>query len=60
MTRKCKICGAKMKLTVDRRYEITKIPVGLMALTEPAITYEAFDCPKCGCQNIVNEREGNE
>lgn len=21
-------------------------------------TFEAFDCPHCGCQNIVNIREG--
>ena len=25
-------------------------------MTAPT-TYEAFDCPKCGCQNIVNVRE---
>lgn len=29
----------------------------MAVFTLPA-TYECFDCPKCGCQNRVNERKG--
>jgi hypothetical protein len=53
--RKCKVCGkwfilsAKNKYTIPKR-EISAIVVGLYSC------YEAFDCPKCGCQNIVNIR----
>lgn len=27
-------------------------------LVEGQKAYECFDCPECGCQNIVNIREG--
>ena len=56
--KKCKVCGSKLTLHHSLRYEITKMPVGLNCLTEAPIIYEAFDCPKCGCQNIVGVREG--
>ena len=46
-----------MKLTSDKRYEVMRLPVGLGCLTEHAHVFECFDCSKCGCQNIVNERE---
>jgi len=55
--KKCTVCGNKLVLHCSLRYEITKTPVGLNCLTEAPITYEAFDCPHCGCQNIVNVRE---
>ena len=46
---KCKICGARMKLKAEDRYEI------------PCFVkhrkFEAFNCRKCGCQNIVNVKE---
>ena len=29
----------------------------LAVLTKPSKIFEAFDCPRCGCQNIVNIRE---
>lgn len=28
-------------------------------LIRAAKVFEAFDCPQCGCQNIVNIREGS-
>lgn len=30
----------------------------IMAVFSTPVTYECFDCPKCGCQNRVNERKG--
>lgn len=56
---KCKVCGKRFKLLKENRYEVVKIPVGLNCLTEGSVTYEAFDCPRCGCQNIVNIKEGH-
>ena len=56
---KCKVCGKKFKLTADKRYEVVKRPVGFSCLTTAPVTYEAFDCPHCGCQNVVNVREEN-
>ena len=54
---KCKTCGKRMRLTAAARYEIVDKPIGLAILTEKPKIFEAFDCPRCGCQNIVNIRE---
>lgn len=54
---KCKICGKRFKLIKDKRYEVVKTPTKIAALTEEEKCYECFDCPNCGCQNIVNIRE---
>ena len=53
---KCKACGSKLKLTNDRRYVVVKHSIADL-LTNP-VAYECFDCQRCGCQNIVNVREG--
>ena len=54
---KCKVCGKRMRLNAKDRYDVVVYPVGVNCLVEGAKHYEAFDCPKCGCQNIVNVRE---
>ena len=54
---RCKVCGKFMRLKKEDRYEAIERPSGLNALTEGTVIFEAFDCPKCGCQNIVNVRE---
>ena len=55
--KRCKVCGKRLDLDKVKRYEITREPFGLQCLTEIPKTFEAFDCEKCGCQNIVNIRE---
>lgn len=50
---KCKVCGKHMNLNKKDRYEIVKPRKGFIS----PIIYEAFDCRRCGCQNIVNVRE---
>lgn len=55
---KCKICGRRFRLKSENRYEVVKAPVGLQCLTADTKIFECFDCPHCGCQNIVNVREG--
>ena len=55
---KCKVCGKRFALAKENKYEIVKEPTGLGVLTEQTKIYEAFDCPRCGCQNIVNIKEG--
>lgn len=50
---KCKVCGYKMKLEAKDRYEILNHDWANLK----ANYLEAFDCKKCGCQNIVNVRE---
>ena len=51
--RKCNTCGRRFRLLAKNRYEVMKRPVGLNILTEGTVYYNAFDCPRCGCQNIV-------
>lgn len=55
--KRCKVCGRRLKLDKGLRYEVTFIPAGIKALVESPMTYEAFDCLYCGCQNIVGVRE---
>ncbi len=51
--KKCSICGRRFKLLAENRYEVVIRPAGLNCLTEGTTYYNAFDCPHCGCQNIV-------
>lgn len=52
----CKICKKYFKARKEDKYLAQK-PRGLSDLASAPTTFEAFDCPKCGCQNIVNVRE---
>lgn len=50
---KCKICGKEFRLNKENRYLVQNVSLaGLLNRNY----HEAFDCPFCGCQNIVNER----
>lgn len=53
----CKVCKRYFRPKADKKYLVTNAPVGLKILSEAPRTFEAFDCPRCGCQNIVNIRE---
>lgn len=50
---KCNTCGRRFRLLAKNKYEVMKTPVGLSMLTQGTVYYNAFDCPHCGCQNIV-------
>ena len=54
MKRKCKVCKKRFNLKKENKYQIYVAPVGLNCIVEGGKTFEAFDCPMCGCQNIVN------
>jgi hypothetical protein len=54
----CQICGALFELNNANRYLIVEDEAPLTAMFSVPATYECFDCPKCGCQNRVNERKG--
>lgn len=56
---KCKVCGKRFRLLKKDRYEILVPPTFSEVLVGSKDTIsECFDCPKCGCQNIVNDRKG--
>lgn len=60
---KCKVCGRRMRLKSEDRYEVIKTeelaPFEALTKVPKTTIFEVFDCRKCGCQNIVNTRIKN-
>ena len=55
---KCKICNKEFELLKENRYMVTNKNVkGITSGLTSA--FDAFDCPYCGCQNIVSDRYVN-
>lgn len=59
----CVVCGQRFPLEIKYHY-ISRDDsfTGLAALSkreEPKL-YDTFDCPVCGCQNVVQERKRSE
>ena len=56
---KCKVCGKRFKLKVEDKYDIRKAASfgDVLSGKNTNTVYECFDCPHCGCQNVVNIRE---
>lgn len=52
---RCKVCGTRFSPKAENRYIAEERVTGLAALTTTGTTYEAFNCPQCGCQNVVGE-----
>lgn len=51
--KKCRACGFKFRIEKENRY-LAKKPVSLIgSMTEEPTIGEMFDCPNCGCQNVV-------
>ena len=54
----CKVCRRDFALIIEEHY-VAKEPgaTGLAAFAgTPRKLFDAFDCPHCGCQNVVNGR----
>ena len=49
--RKCVVCGNNFEIVIDKKY-IIKMREGLVDVAY----FDAMDCPKCGCQNIIWKR----
>lgn len=54
---KCKACGFKFKLEKENRYLSKKSASLLGNISEKPTIFEVFDCPLCGCQNVVGVYE---
>ena len=57
----CKVCGRDFPLMAEEHY-IAQDPqrIGVLANlanTDKAMEYDAFDCPHCGCQNVMQTRK---
>jgi hypothetical protein len=48
---KCKVCNKEFELLKENK----KVVSSWNVIFREDMLYEAFDCPHCGCQNVVNE-----
>lgn len=53
---KCKVCGHAFHAHAGLRYEAKLKPDSISPLSKSVEVAECFDCPRCGCQKIVNIR----
>lgn len=56
----CKICGRDFPLIFEERYTARSDERSGLAAAfggPESEQYDAFDCPHCGCQNIVQSRK---
>ena len=53
---KCGICGSSFEIKKENVYEAYDTVALLKALNETGKTYDAIDCPECGCQKILQVR----
>lgn len=58
---KCSICGGAFKLDADKHYisrDDGEVGVVTLFKAQPeGQLYDTFDCPHCGCQNMVQKRK---
>lgn len=55
----CKVCGRDFPLIIEDHYtakEAGKIGFAALAGGPAPILFDAFDCPHCGCQNVMQQR----
>ena len=57
---KCKICDQEFELLITRHYvtrDVGKKGLAIIAGGSEEMLYDTFDCPFCGCQNVIQERK---
>ena len=54
---KCRVCGHKFQAEKKNLYFATKNQGVVDALSKGQTIIECFDCPMCGCQQMVGVRE---
>lgn len=55
----CDVCGRDFPLIAEERHTVRDTERSGLAVAisfEEADRFDAFDCPHCGCQNVVNKR----
>lgn len=61
MLLKCNVCSCEFNMIAEKHYIARNNgQVGIavcFGTSEEETLYDAFDCPQCGCQHIVQERK---
>lgn len=52
---KCNVCGKRLKPNKEDVYAVAERPSIADCLLARKV-YEAMDCPRCGCQKVLNIR----
>lgn len=55
---KCKVCGKRFDIKKDAVYQVRPSVSFTEAFTKESSTYDAVDCPNCGCQHRLAVRWG--
>ena len=57
----CKVCGRDFPLIIEDHYVARGVEkrgvIAAISMQEEALQYDVFDCPHCGCQNVMQERK---
>lgn len=53
---KCKVCGKRFPVTWMDVYRVAEPQSITGAISNPVKTYDAIDCPVCGCQHLLKVR----
>lgn len=56
----CKICGKDFELKLDNHYvsrDNETSGIAKIIRSEEENIFDTFDCPYCGCQNIIQQRK---
>lgn len=59
---KCKICGKEFELQKGEHYvtrDAGQSGIAKVIVSTEEKIYDTFDCPHCGCQNVMQERKRN-
>lgn len=57
MKAKCKVCKHKFALSKEMLYVVQEVVCGVNIIVPQTKMFDAVDCPKCGCQLLLNIRE---
>jgi len=60
---KCKICEYEFVPEKENHYisrDEVKVDLSNLACRMEEKIYDTFDCPQCGCQNVMGERKRSE
>lgn len=57
---KCKVCGKEFELQKEEHYitrDVTRVGLTVIIGGSEEELYDTFDCPHCGCQNVMQGRK---